>query len=213
MVLLIIVYLLCWLGINGIMYLSNIRTFTSPYIILSQLLCITGFLVLVFLSPQIQSLNEDEEKAKKQDLTNNIFKQQWLDAVANRNRYYILTFLILAFLPFLYILFFVYGSASPAIAPTFQMFDVLLLKLTSSYEGFVILVYTLFSQKPWYFYTVPLFYAFLFTKISNQRTTPTIFKNYLLCLLSILWAFLYFSNKSFLSFVPFAIIIPVLLMT
>jgi hypothetical protein len=187
----------------------------NKYLILFETLFFIAFLLLVFLGPQIQSLNEAEEKARKryEELNDDIFKQPWLDAVSNRNRYYLLTFLMFAFLPFFYLLWYVSSSPSPMAFIPFQWFDVFVLQLTAGFEGFVLFLYTLFSQKSWYFYSIPLVYAFVFKMVNSNRSTITVLKNYFMSSLCILWAFLYFSKTSILWSVPFFIILPLLIMT
>ena len=258
-IILMIIYLLCWLLINGIMYKSGILTTIPPLsgignlspedaseiapsirlrqtlfglisgntarelirlswrvipsnkiLILFQILFFIAFLLLVFLGPHIQSLNEAEEKARKryEKIEDEIFKQPWLDAISNRNRYYLYAFLTFGFLPFFYLLWFVYSSSNILVLNKLISFDVFILEITAGFEGFVIYLYTLFSQKPWYFYSVPLVYLFTFMKAENNSL-----KNYFISALLMIWTFLYFYKTSILWSIPFFVLIPLLFMT
>jgi hypothetical protein len=210
------IYLSCWILITCIMYFTK-NAGTSIYFILSQTVIILGFLLLVFLGPQIKGLKEAEEKTRKryEKLQDDIFKQPWLDAVSNRNRYYLLTFLFFAFFPFFWTCYMVYSNNALQVTQYFAVIDTWLVLFTAGFEGFIALVYTLFSQKPWYFFSVPLYYGIFFIKVWYQSTVSnfTIAKNYLICFLLLLWNFLYLSKTSFLWNIPFLFFLPILFMT
>jgi hypothetical protein len=207
----------------------------NKYFMLLQVLIFTGFLLLIFLNPQLQSLNKSIENSKKQydkmkndtdkmkndidkmkndtdKIGNEIFKQPWLDAISSRNRYYIFAFLTLGFLPFLYLLCFIYSSSNLLVRNKLTLFDVFILEVTSGFEGFIIYIYTLFSQKQWYFYSVPLVYLFTFMKAENNVERIG-FKKYLISALLMVWSFLYFAKTSIYWSIPFFLIIPILIMT
>jgi len=210
-----LIYLSCWMLIAGIMYITKTES-TTIYFFLSELLIILGFLLLVFLGPHIKALKETEEKTRKryEKLQDDIFKQPWLDAVSNRNRYYLITFSLLAFFPFFCFCYMVCSNESIEVTRYIESIDKTLVLFTSGFEGFITLVYTLFSQKPWYFYIVPLVYGASFIQTYKQTTVTgfTIAKNYIICFLLLLWTFLYFSKSSFVWSAPFLFIFFSLLM-
>jgi len=168
------------------------------------------------LGPKIQGLRKAEEDTKKrfENLNDDIFKKPWEDAIRAKNLYYLLIFLLFALLPFFYMLGFVYSSKdATAISLQFNYFDILLLKMTAGFEGFVLFVYTIFSQKSWYFYTVPLFFFLVFRNVKWGRNRWSIFNNYLECVLLLIWTFLYFSKTSILWSIPFFLFLSFLFMT
>jgi len=204
----------------------------NKYNILFQILILTAFLLLIFLGPHIQALNDAEKKTRKEfeemaddtaneseKIGNNVFKQPWLDAWSERNRYYIMCFLMFSFIPFFYLFFSFWGSPNPPFHPSdpltslvvhnqIVLFHKFLLHLTAGFNGFVTLLYTIFSKKSWYFYFVPLVYLIVFFMADigfGKR-----FRNYAASLLLLIWPFFYLSKSSILWSIPFFILVPLL---
>ena len=227
-IILLTIYLAVWIFMNFIIYKTGMPFFT----LLFQLLILIGFLLLIFLGPHIQSLNETENKTRKdfeemaddvsketEKIADKVFKQPWLDAMNKRNRYYITSFTTFAFMPFLYIGWLFYSSTAPlardgitsqAVYNQLALFDVFLLELTAGFTGFIILLYTFFSKKNWFFYAVPAIYLFTFYKAYTNNPDST--RNYILSLLLAIWPFFYLSKSSIVWSLPFIIIIPIILL-
>ena len=200
---------------------------SNKYNILVQIFILTAFLLLIFLGPHILALNEAEKKTRKEfeeledeaeKIGNNVFKQPWLDAWSERNRYYIMCFLMLSFTPFFYLLFSFWFSPNPPFHPSdpltslvvhnqIVLFDTFLLHLTAGFNGFVTFLYTIFSKKSWYFYFVPLVYAGAFYLADTNATR---FRNYAVSLLLLIWPYFYLSKSSIWWSMPFLILVPLL---
>lgn len=230
-IILLTIYLVVWIFMNFIFYKTGMPIF-NRYALLSQLLILIGFLLLVFLGPHIQSLNETENKTRKEfeemaddvskeaeNTADKVFKQPWLDAMSKRNRYYIASFTLIAFMPFFYMCWLFYSSTAPlardgitsqAVYNQLVLFDVFLLELTAGFTGFILLLYTFFSKKTWFFYTVPGIYLFTFYKAYTNN--PERIRNYILSLLLAIWPFFYLSKSSIVWSIPFIIIIPIILL-
>lgn len=201
---------------------------SNKYNILFQILILTAFLLLIFLGPHIQALNESEKKTRKafeeiadesEKIGNNVFKQPWLDAWSERNRYYIMCFLMLSFTPFFYLLFSFWFSPNPPFHPSdphtslvvhnqIVLFHTFLLHLTAGFNGLVTFLYTVFSKKSWYFYFVPLVYAGVFY-MADVGFGKKI-RNYAVSLLLLIWPFFYLSKSSIWWSIPFFILVPLL---
>lgn len=208
---------------------------SNKYNILVQIFILIAFLLLIFLGPHIHALNEAEKKTRNafeeigddianesEKIGNNVFKQPWLDAWSERNRYYIMCFLMLSFTPFFYLLFSFWGSPNPPFHPDdpltslvvhsqILIFHRFLLHLTAGFNGFVTLLYTIFSKKTWYFYFVPLVYAvaFFMADVGFEKRI----RNYAVSLLLLIWPYFYFSKSSIWWSMPFLILVPLLFLT
>jgi len=208
---------------------------SNKYNIFFQILILTAFLLLIFLGPHIQALNEAEKKTRKEfkkieddtadetkKIGNNVFKQSWLDAWSKRNRYYIMCFIMLSFTPFFYLFFSFWFSQAPPFGPDgitssvvhnqIVLFDTFLLHLTAGFSGFVTFLYTIFSKKSWYYYFVPLVYAVVFY-LADSTNAAARFRNYAASLVLLIWPFFYFSNLSFYWTIPFFTVILILFLT
>lgn len=209
------IYILAWALLNSIFYSTGMFRplegdfMHKVYLMLFQLLFLFGFLLLVFLGPHIQWLNETEEKSKKQfeKLNDEMFKQPWKDAINDKNRYYIIAFTLFAFVPFFYMSWFFYSSPSLLVTNQITLFDIFLLQFVAGFSGFVVYLYTLFAKRRWYFYVVPLVYALAFFKADNTNAAARL-RNYVASLLLLIWPFFYLSKTSILWSIPFLILIP-----
>jgi hypothetical protein len=206
MIIFLILYVIVWFIITYLLMILPYQAKGLEYItIIFDVSALILFLMIIFYSPWHKALQKDVDDTKKKydklkTDTESTYQDQikafWIDALNEQNRYYLFSFVVLTFLPFIYFLIYILFHTIEEIDLFLTTFPFIYFIVYLFYTSVLLLLYTI-ASKLWVHITIPSILLLFLGSVLHFKKQYSLVVSLGAMILCFILSFLIFSNVPF----------------